>query len=81
MLQCCLTSRSRASADRQLCPVAQQNGVTGGDIMELEDEDLTGDLSLSRLQVPCLLESLRLTCAVLAGRVHAKLRWSSATTA
>lgn len=38
-------------------PVAalQQNGVTGGDIMDLEDDDLATDLGLSRLQVPRLL--------------------------
>jgi len=27
--------------------------VTGGDLMDLEDDDLTSDLGLSRLQVPC----------------------------
>jgi len=26
--------------------------VTGGDLMDLEDDDLTSDLGLSRLQVP-----------------------------
>ena len=32
-------------------PAMQENGATGGDILELEDDDLTADLGLSRLQV------------------------------
>ena len=43
---------SMAGHDRIPMPL-QQNGVTGGDLMDLEDDDLTSDLGLSRLQVPC----------------------------
>lgn len=42
----------------------ESNGITGGDLLDLDEEELKEDLHLTNLQVPCQMSHVRcLTCA------------------
>ena len=47
----------------------ESNGITGGDLLDLEEEELKGDLHLSNLQVRVLPQCKKAT-AILACDAH-----------
>ena len=51
----------------------ESNGITGGDLLDLHDEELKEDLHLTNLQVPYQISHVPCpTCAVVC--VHASMR-------